>query len=273
MDIEKDMKYITERMMTPYTKLNQEKSFLAQHKSDEDSILGDFYNDKSEVKLKFELFSWLANEDFVYDINYCYELAALNGYDDKPFYDVFIETIDDVVFIDHIYTQVFPHNINKLSKAYYEYKGSLFHKIKGTLSDRYYGHDIESEKIRTFILDIKDRLSHSHNPDSWMNYRRAVSKLIGLYLFLNKEENKVYLDKNIKIYTIYYDQGNEVNDDIKYFFDTAKALLKELLGKDIVYEYRTTQEVVAYINDKYPNVRGFASNELVKDILSRDYNL
>ena len=267
MDLDNDIKYIMDRMMTPYTKLNKEKVFLNQFISDEDSVVGDFYSDKSEVKLRFELFSWLANEDFIYDIEYGFQLEPLNGYDDKPFYDVFIETSDDVVFINHIYTQVFPINLNKLSKAYYEYKGSLFHKIKGSLADRYYGHLEEAEKIRTFILDIKDRLSKSHNPDSWMNYRRQISRIVGLYLFLMKEENKVYLDKNIKIYTFYFDQGTETNDDIKYFFDKAKALLKELLNKDIVYEWNTTQELVEQINKRHPNTRGYASNELVVDLI------
>ena len=51
-----------DRMMTPYTKLNKEKVFLNQFISDEDSVVGDFYSEKSEVKLRFELFSWLANE-------------------------------------------------------------------------------------------------------------------------------------------------------------------------------------------------------------------
>lgn len=275
MNTDKKYQYL-KRLMKPYKKKNQQKFFITQYlEADGHELEKKFWSDISSSRLAFELYSWLANEDCIIDFEFEHKLTGLRGSKKQPNMDVFIETKDSYIFIESKYTETSSPNIDGLSQSYYEYEGvnTKGEKIRSTLSERYYGLEDIAERIRSFVIDIKNRLDGSKNKSAcWMDYKQEITHLVGIILSLKKDHK--YNRKDIKFYNIYYKQDVETNDDIEYFFDKARNLLADVIGEEhnFVYEHKTVQEIMNVIKEKDPIAFG-TTDRKVCDILKEEFKL
>ena len=258
------------RLTTPYKKHGVKKFFITQFlKGDGHELESHFWSKHSSSRLAFELYSWLANEDCIKDIEFEYKLKGIKGSPKSPNMDVFIETEDKVIFIESKFTETYTQNIESLPDAYYKEKGEAKNTngnlIKSTLSERYFSNEI-STKFINFKNYIDDNLFHTQEPQCWMDYAQEFKHLVGIYLFLTKNATakRRFKNKKIEFYNVFYKKDIKTNNDIESFFNEGQKLMNELLKReDFVYESITTQDIISKIQTHNSDLTAFASNRQI----------
>lgn len=245
---EEKVSFIQEKLMTSYVKKSGQQYFLFQYLKGAGNELGaKFWAPHSSSRMAFDLYSWLKTDHGALDFCFEKQLDGMKSGGMGPNMDVFIETVDEVIFIESKFTESADlRYINKkkdgnsyLSPAYWTEK-SYGRKnnedgSKGySLEERYYSNGYHKE-VSKFCLDFNERLEK--NPDwrkggSWFEPKQETCHLIGIlfYVFKHKAELR---GKTVKLLNIYWWMNGDTRDPMikKEFCDRAMILLKDINEK------------------------------------------
>ena len=143
MDFEMQLEYL-KKLITPYEKKGKRKLFILQFARGAGNELAEkFWSPISSSRLAFDLYSWLAEEKNVIDFEFEKQLPGLKSGGMGPNMDVFIETQDELIFIESKFTEkaelgYINHknpSASYLSPAYY---ADVHGKKAMTLEERFY---------------------------------------------------------------------------------------------------------------------------------------
>ena len=267
--IEQKVEYY-KRLCIPYKKRSANKFFIDQYlNGDGNELKSHFWSNNSSSRLAFELYSWLANEEKVLDFEFEFKLKGIKHSPKRPNMDVFIETNEEIIFIESKYTEMSEPNLNKLPQSYYlkNAKSTKNGDIKSELKARYYNDENACKYFTKFINLVDKHLNGNKNKRyGWLDYSQEIKHLIGIYLFLTDEKNKQYKDKKIRFYNIFY-FDNKKHKDIEidnYFFEEAEKMMKELID-NFDYKFYTIQDVINEIDNLSLEPNAFGLDKTVKE--------
>lgn len=217
------------RLGKPYTKNVKCKFFLDQFVAGAGNELsGKFWNAKSSSRFAFDLYSWMAYDKTISDFEFEYHLPGLASGGMGPNMDVYLETRDEVIFIESKFSELANlHYIDNkyLSEAYYTEKE--YGKKKLTLLERYYGFAF-AQDFSNFCYEIEAAMNENgwHEGDDWFEPKQETCHLAGLLIHLMK--NKVRFDgKKVKLHNIYYSMKGDGRSELLEFFESKVTKLIE----------------------------------------------
>lgn len=263
---EEKVSFIKNKLMDKYEKKGLPSYFLFQYLNGAGNELGTkFWQPHSSSRMAFDLYSWLKTNDDALDFCFEKQLDGMKSGGMGPNMDVFIETKDEVIFIESKFTESADlRYINRkkesesyLSPAYWTEKPYGRKKnedgSKGySLEERYYSYGFHQE-VSKFCQDFNTLMENNpkwKDGGSWFEPKQETCHLIGIlfYVFKHKEELR---GKTIKLLNIYWwMNGDNYNPEIKKAFCIkAMNLLEDIIEKfnlDIKFEISafTIQELL-----------------------------
>lgn len=270
------------RLKKTYYKKGCCKSFYDQFNAGSGSELKEkFWSTHSSSRFAFEMYSWMANDNRINDIEFELKLVACsNASRGVPNMDVFIELPDKLVFIEskltEKYKQTIECNKNSLPGAYWKEKGDPMalttskQPLGTTLIHRYMDDEVALKAFLDFINYFHNKLERNElAPACWMEYGQEIKHLFGIYFYLKKHIE--YHGKKVEFYNIYYNLEDEIGDIILEFFAKGEEMMNILLkpyGIDFSYTFKTAQDVIALIPD---NIKAYGTNENLKEVLNKRF--
>ena len=227
-------------MMRPYIKGRKKKYPLLQflHGSGNE-LENKFWQDHSSSRMAYDLYSWMREEKYtqIKDFDFEHKLPKLDSGGTGPNIDVFIETEDEIIFVESKFTEKANLNYmnpNKkgeryLSPAYY---APTHGKKPMSLSERFHGYSY-AESFATFCdewekLMIKEGWRGRGRVD-WFEPKQETCHLCGILFYL--EENKKQIKgKSIRLYNIYWEMPDDEESEMeKAFLNKAQLFVNEVI--------------------------------------------
>ncbi len=253
---EEKLKYF-ERLIQPYKLKGHTRFFIDQFLNGAGKELsGSFWNVKSSSRMAFDLYSWLVNLQSVKDFSFEYKLPRLQSGGEGPNMDVFIETCDEIIFIESKYSEKANLNYKNghLPKAYFS---ELPHgKKQWSLEARYYNESI-SNNIASFIDSVENLLVNIRkNKDvcEWFYPKQETCHLIGIILMLlgygdEQIKRSILNGKELRFYNVFwkFDDDNEESVLAKSFKSKAIELFNQIFVDKkvkLIYETLTVQDLL-----------------------------
>lgn len=238
------------RLIKPYKRNKENEYFITQYlQADGNELSKKFWSIHSSSRFAFELYSWMAEDERIYDFCFEKKLVGLNGAEKKPNMDVYIETKDKIFFVESKFTESTPQTISGLSEAYYcrthEAKNRHGLVVKKELEERYYEDSNAYSAFPKFIKETINMLEGNNEKSCWMDFKQEITHLVGIYLTVSRIS--YYHDKNICFLNVYYDFEDGSNILIEQFFNKANILMKKLLKpfcKSFEYKHLSAQDLV-----------------------------
>ena len=268
------------RLKLPYVKKGIRKTFYEQYDNGSGNELEEkFWSPISSSRFAFEMYSWLALKEEILDIEFELKLVGVNSRG-VPNMDVFIEKVDEAIFIESKYTEQYKQAIecDTLPGAYWKELGdkeALTTKgkpIGTTLLRRYHkDNDALNEFLQFIEFNRKNlsKVSEEDKPNCWMEYSQEIKHLYGIYFYVKK--HKELHNKKISFYNVYYYLEDPENTAISSFFEEGEKMMNRLLSKYGVkfnYTYLTAQKVASMFPE---NAVAYGKDSKVKDILNKQY--
>ena len=238
---EQKVKYF-ERLIKPYTKLGKKKFAIDQFLRGAGNELSDkFWHDISSSRMAFDLYSWMQEEKSILDFEFEFPLPSLKSGGMGPNMDVFIETKDEIIFVESKFTEVANLNfLNKdkknktyLSPGYYaETHGSKNMSLEKRFNGNFYARDFarfckEWEGVMTDSLHTSWR---SKGYVDWFEPKQETCHLCGILFFLFNEDNKARIKgKSIRLYNVYWQMAGDNSDIENAFCSRAQKLIDDIL--------------------------------------------
>lgn len=229
--IEDDLKkYYIQKLGTAYTKMGKRKYFLDQFAAGAGNELNlKFWNKKSSSRFAFDLYSWMAYDNLIDDMEFEFHLPRLASGGMGPNMDVYVKTGNEVIFIESKFSELANlHYIDNkyLSEAYYV--NAVYGSRKLNLCQRYYGHEFANE-ISKFCYDIEEAMKRNkwHNGIDWFEPKQETCHLVGIILFI-MQHKKDLEGKRVKLCNIYYQLEN---DKVSELLETFEQKVVELIDK------------------------------------------
>lgn len=234
-----------------YTKKGVQKFFLDQFAAGAGNELnGKFWNKKSSSRFAFDLYSWMAYDERVDDMEFEFHLPGLASGGMGPNMDVFVEIGNEVIFIESKFSELanLHYLDNKyLSEAYYV--NAVYGNRKRNLRQRYYGYEFAKE-ISDFCYDIEKQMTQEkwHKGNDWFEPKQETCHLVGILLYIM--QHKEYFEgKSVKLCNIYYKlNGDKDSDLLKVFEQKFLELIykvKHLLGNvSLEFKHFSVQEMI-----------------------------
>lgn len=238
---EQQIDYLKRLMFDSYTKKGKTRFFIFQYLGGAgNELTKKFWSEHSSSRLAFELYSALAKDDNVEDFEFEKQLKAPNSGGMGPNMDVYLETDDEIIFIESKFTE--KANLNYinftkpgdsyLSPAYWSKetygrrKMSLQERLDKRFAEEFSDLCIEWEKTMQ---------SHSWRKKGyvdWFEPKQETCHLSGILFFLFDANNRDLLKKkkNIRLFNIYWDLGGEVKSEMEEaFVQKANSTMKKIL--------------------------------------------
>lgn len=241
-----------ERLIEPYKFKDKTQFFIEQYlKGAGKELSGSFWNVKSSSRMAFDLFSWLVKLQNVKDFSFEYKLPGLQSGGESPNMDVFIETIDEIIFIESKYSERASLNYKKghLPKAYFSKEP---HGKRGwSLEKRYYNEPICNEII-SFIDDVDSFLAKQtmRGKCEWFYPKQETCHLIGIILMLLGHGDKQIRDeilkgKELRFYNVFwkFDKDDEKSSLAQFFKKRASDLFNQVFDSNVHPEYKNIKFV------------------------------
>ncbi|MEE1308475.1 MAG: hypothetical protein UHJ41_00070 [Bacteroidaceae bacterium] len=246
---EEKLKYF-ERLIVPYKFKDKTRFFIEQYlKGAGKELSSSFWNAKSSSRMAFDLFSWIVNLQSVKDFSFEYKLPGLQSGGESPNMDVFIETVDEIIFIESKYSEKANLNYKNghLPKAYFSREP---HGTRGwSLEGRYYNEPICNEII-AFIEDVDSFLKNNKTRGKceWFYPKQETCHLIGIILMLLGHGDKqireeILKGKELRFYNVFwkFDEDEEESELAKTFESRASKLFNQIFGSSARPEYNKTK--------------------------------
>ena len=182
-----------EKMIQPYEKKNRKKYPIVQF------LLGDgkelyekFWQKKSSSRMAYDLYSWMKDDERIVDFEFEFQLPRLKSGGKGPNMDVYVETKDELIFIESKFTEkanLHYKDNGYLKKAYYE--NCPYGRSKMELKERYYGNEWANE-FSGFCEEWEKTMdsNHWHEGNDWFEPKQETCHLSGILLFLYDKNNK-----------------------------------------------------------------------------------
>ena len=264
MDTERRKSYL-KRLFTPYRKGGKIHLFVMQFLGgDGNELKKKFWSKRSSSRMAFELYSGLKDNDDIKELFFEYPLPGLASGGKGPNMDVYIETENDIIFIESKFKEKANLKYIKegyLSKAYYSEEP--YGERGMGLDERFYGNKWANRFAR-FCRDWEDiRNSNSWGEEyEWFEPKQETCHLSGILLFLFDTDNAERIKgKGIHLYNIYWKLGEKdgTPEMSQQFEDLANSFLTEILeeygsklgitdldtGTYTVEDIRTTPELLS----------------------------
>ena len=268
------------RLKLPYMKKGKSKCFYDQFNQGSGSELkGKFWSGISSSRLAFEMYSWLANEKGIDDIEFELKLVGVTSRG-VPNMDAFIEINGEPIFIENKFTECYEQIINcaMLPGAYWKEVGDPEalttdgKPIGSTLLSRYHSDQVAMDEFLSFIKNMKfelENIDSNEKPKTWMEYGQEIKHLYGLYFYL--KQHTEYHNKRVRFFNVYYYLEDPINSAIKGFFLNGEKMMNSLLKQfNIAFTYKaiTAQDVIA---DMPSRIKAYGLDSDVKDILKTKF--
>jgi len=270
-----DKEEYLKRLDTKYIKNGIEKSFKEQYlKAEGNELDYKFFSPISSSRLCFELFSFLANDENIIDIEFEYYLPGLksvHGYNvPAPNMDVYFED-DDIHFIETKFTEISYNKKEDISKNYYEYYLDGNNNIDKSVLDicniRFDGNLIFAKyfiKLVNDILNYAEEKELLSNKD-WFNLKQEITHIFGIGQYIYKYKPT----KNIKFTNLIYLFDNGISKLAYKFRSLVVNMMNKYineLGLNVLFFY-DFMYMQNYIETIDLNKEAYASNRKISDIL------
>lgn len=258
---EKKIEYF-ERLIKPYKLKGSTRFFIEQYLHGAGKELsGSFWNKKSSSRMAFDLYSWLVYSPSVIDFSFEYKLPHLKSGGEGPNMDVFIETSDEIIFIENKYSEKADLNYKNnghLSKAYFSKEPHG--KKLWSLEARYDVDELTINGIISFIDHVENFLVGMRKEKGvceWFYPKQETCHLIGIILMLKGRggeqyeqiKRSIFDGKELHFYNVFwkFDDDNEESRLAKFFESEALNLFRQIFGKEVnlIYETRTVQDLLS----------------------------
>ena len=232
---EEKLSYL-ESMLKPYQKKKQDKYFIMQYlQGNGNELAGKFWEQKSSSRLAYDLYSWMKDDPNVIDFEFEYKLPGLKSGGTGPNMDVFIETEDELIFIESKFTEEAKlHYIDNgyLKEAYYINKP--YGRNKMNLTERFY-ENLWAKNFSEFCYNWEKIMNDNgwHKGADWFEPKQETCHLSGILLYLFKKENsKRIKNKKIRLYNIFWKmEKDEYSKMEQTFCENAQKLLNEIIAE------------------------------------------
>lgn len=231
------LKYL-EEMIQPYEKPRSKdqikKYFIEQYLHGAgNELAGKFWELRSSARMAYDLYSWMKDSDEILDFQFEFQLPNLGSGGIGPNMDVFIETEDELLFIESKFTErANLHYIDNgyLKEAYYIPKP--YGRCQMSLKKRF--HDNEwATQFSEFCYDWERQMNDNrwHQGHDWFEPKQETCHLSGILLYLyNKKFQDRIRDKKIRLLNIYWELPKDVKSVMANAFCTSA---QRLIGKII----------------------------------------
>lgn len=229
------------KMILPYEKKGKKKYAIIQYvRGAGNELTEKFWQDHSSSRMAYDLYSWMQEENHpeITDFEFEKQLPALASGGMGPNMDVYIETKDEIIFIESKFTEKANLNyMNKnkkgetyLSPAYYAEKHG---KNNVELSERFYGYGYAA-KFAKFCKEWEDEMEA--NPTwrkrgrvDWFEPKQETCHLCGILFYL-KENRELIKGKKIRLSNIYWEMnGDEKSTMEQAFLEKAQKFIDEVV--------------------------------------------
>ncbi|MBR0314639.1 MAG: hypothetical protein IJK39_05895 [Bacteroidales bacterium] len=237
------------RLQAEYEKKGEKKYFIFQYLNGAGNELNaKFWSPHSSSRMAFELYSPLAWDDNVLDFEFEKQLPGLASGGMGPNIDVYIETKDEIIFVESKFTEKANLNYIKENEPSKSYLSPAYWSPqnygKKTLKERFwketykgeYSDFEKAERFAEFCDEWKDTMKEKKwtKGTDWFEPKQETCHLSGILGFLfsnNTERRKLIKDKKIRLYNIYWDMGNETKSELEIeFVKRADAMVQEILN-------------------------------------------
>lgn len=259
---EKKLAYL-EEMIQSYEKKGMKRFFIEQFLQGAGNELSKkFWEQRSSSRMAYDLYSWMKEDENVIDFSFEFQLPHLNSGGIGPNMDVFIETEDELIFIESKFTEkANMHYIDNgyLKEAYYADKP--YGRSKMGLIQRFYENHW-AELFSKFCYEWEDIMNQNdwHKANDWFEPKQETCHLSGILLYLFDERNqRIIKNKHIRLYNIYWKMPGD-NSTIEHTF-CSKA--QELVDR-IINEYHPS--IIDFKIDAFSVQEMLGENKLSKHI-------
>lgn len=269
-----------ERLKTKYVARGIEKTFEEQYlKAEGHELDCKFFSPISSSRLCFELFSWMAFDGNIEDIEFEYFLPGLksvHGYVvPQPNMDVYYEN-EDINFVESKFTEQSYNKKEDISKNYYDYyldgNNNIGENALEVCNIRFDGNLIFAKHFIKLVNEILE-YGEEHkllNKKDWFDLKQEITHIFGIGQYIYKFRPT----KNIKFTNLVYLFDDGVSQLAKHF----RALVVNMMNIYInelelpilfFYDFKYMQD---YVHELILNRRAFASNKKIKNIF-KEYKL
>ena len=269
-----------ERLKTKYEKRGIEKTFEEQYlKAEGHELDGKFFSPISSSRLCFELFSWMAFDGNIEDIEFEYFLPGLkssHGYAvPQPNMDVYYEN-EDIYFVESKFTEQSYNKKEAISKKYYDYyldgNNNIGKNVLEVCNIRFDGNSIFAKHFIKFVNEIIE-YGEGHkllNKKDWFDLKQEITHMFGIGQYIYKYRP----NKNIKFTNLVYLFDNGISLLAKHFRGLAVNMMNNYINElelNILffYNFKYMQD---FVHELILNRRAFASKKRIKEIF-KEYKL
>jgi hypothetical protein len=214
MIISKDKKLVyLEEMIQPYEKNHEKKYFIEQYlRGSGNELSGKFWELKSSSRLAYDLYSWMKDDERILDFEFEYQLPNLRSGGIGPNMDVFIETIDELIFIESKFTE--KANLHFIDNGYLKeayYADKPYGRKQMGLKERFNGSEW-AQLFSDFCYKWENRMNEEgwHNGKDWFEPKQETCHLSGILLYLFDKQNRHRIqNKKIRLFNIYWHMLND----------------------------------------------------------------
>ena len=237
---EKQVEYFKD-MILPYKKKGKRKYSIIQYvRGAGNELTEKFWQDHSSSRMAYDLYSWMRDKEHteIRDFEFEKQLEPLKSGGMGPNMDVFIETKDEIIFVESKFTE--KANLNYLNK---DKKGETYlspaycakthGKKEMSLSERFYGYAY-AERFASFCEEWeKEMQAHpswrKRGRVDWFEPKQETCHLCGILFYLEKNR-KLIKGKSIRLFNIYWEiKGDEKSEMERAFIQKAQSFIDEVI--------------------------------------------
>ena len=240
MDKARKLQYLERLIFEPYEGGGKTKFFFFQYvRGSGKELVKKFWSKNSSSRMTFEIYSPLVNNPAVKDFEFEYQLPALTSGGTGPNMDVYIETEDEIIFIESKYTE----------------KANLKYKTESYLSPGYYadihGGKTLEERFRKYPYahkfadfcetwqKIMDNNESWKKSSDWFEPKQETCHLSGILFFIFDPNRRALIEKKkkIRLLNVFWAMdGDKFSDMEKAFVEEANNFVNTIV-KDNCAKY------------------------------------
>lgn len=275
-----EIEYLKRLMSDSYVKKGETKYFIFQYlRGAGNELNAKFWSEHSSSRMAFELYSGLAHNDAVEEFEFEKQLEGPKSGGMGPNMDVYIETKDEIIFIESKFTEKadlkYINNKNEtdsyLSPAYW--KDAEYGKKRMPLEERL--DKRFAEPFAKFCTKWEEEMGinnwRKRGTVDWFEPKQETCHLSGIFFYLFNAKNKELISnkKKIRLFNIYWDLGGEGKSEMeKAFVAKANSMIEEIIshnkeelnGIDFKIDAFSVQEMLADPHKLSPHINSFGDD-------------
>lgn len=224
------------RLIESYEKQNKKKFFIDQYLKGAGNELKDhFWAEKSSSRMAFDLYSWMKDEKNVLDIEFEFRLPALASGGMGPNIDVFIETKEELIFIESKFTE--SANLHYIDNGYLSpgYYAPTHGRKQMSLNKRFHNYFF-ADMFSKFCYDFESVMEENgwHTGIDWFEPKQETCHLLGLLFYIFDNRNRIKVSgKKIRLLNIFWNMNGDCKHSNleKEFATMANTMISKILNE------------------------------------------